>query len=106
MADTILVRAVNGTATSKPFKVFRTATTVELPKQFVLRLDDAVNREGNEQIKVNNINLNLIASHDPEWLTETVTGFRRDQNGATFVIVELVKDELPATNKLAKVEAY
>lgn len=106
MADTILVRAINGNVKSKPIKVFQTKTDVKLPSQFVLRLDASVNREGEEQIKLNNINLNLIASHNPEWLTEAVTGFRRDKDEVTYIIAELVKDDMPVTTQLAKVEAY
>lgn len=105
MANTILIRAVNGNQTSKPIKVFITKD-IDLPKQFVLRVDLSSNRDGEEQLKLNNINYGLIASHDPAWLTEALTGFRRDQEGTTFVIAEQVKDDMPAIAKLSKVEAY
>lgn len=106
MTDTILIRAVNGTAKSKPVKVFRTKDDVALPKQFVLRLDTNTNRDGEEQLRLSNINLNLIASHNPDWLSEALTGFRRDHNDVTYVIAELFREDLPVTTQLAKVEAY
>lgn len=102
----IRIRAVNGNNKSQPVKVYRTSAEVELPKQFVLRLDTATNNQGEEVIRVNNGNYNLIASHNPEWLEGVVTGFRRDQGDVTYIIAEVSTDDMPAINKLANVEAY
>lgn len=105
MADIIVVRAVNGAEKSKPFRMYRTSEA-QLPKQFVLRLDAGTDRLGKDIIKVGNSNIGLIASHDPDWISETLTGYRRKQDDATFVIAEVMVDNIPAIGKLAKVEAF
>jgi hypothetical protein len=105
MANVILIRAVNNNETSRPFQIHLTQER-DLPKQFVLRIDPTVNNKGEDRLKVNNINLNLISNHDPDWLSEVLTGFRRDEGDVVYIIAERAVENMPAINKLAKQEAY
>ena len=103
----ILVRAINGKEVSKPIKVYRTDPTADLPKQFVLRIDEGVNNQtGEETLKLHNSNIGIFASHNPDWLTEALTGYRRDIDDVTCVICEQLVDSVPTLSKLNKVEAY
>lgn len=108
-AKVIVVRAVNGDQRSNPIKIYVTDEDKlkDLPKQFVLRIDDATNSRTEEAVlNLGNSNVGLFASHNPEWLTEAVTGFRRDMDGVTCIIAERLKDDVPTVSKLTKVEAY
>lgn len=106
MADLILIRAINGKTKSKPIKVYRTSTDIDLPAQFVLRLDTMINNMGEEQLRISNSAINLIASHNPDWLTEALTGFRRDHHDQTYIIAERFRDDIPQIKSLAKEETY
>lgn len=106
MANIILIRAVAGASKSRPIKIYRTDDSVELPKQFVLRIDQSVNRDGEDQLTISNGNIGLISSHSPEWLTTALTGFRKDYKDATFIVAERYTDNIPTTKALANEEAY
>lgn len=106
MADKILVRAINGKAKSEPFNVLDRLGK-DLPKQFVLRIDERTSKvTGEPELVVGNYDLGLIGGHQVEYLTDKVTGYRRDFQGVTCIICERFNDELPTVAKLAKEETY
>lgn len=107
MSKTILVRAVNGSERSTGIKAYFTGDDVKkLPAQFLLRIDDGVNKQtGKPTLKITNSDLDVYASHNPEWLSNAVTGYRRKVGDVTCIIVERVQDDLPnlLTAELAEV---
>ena len=101
----ILVTAVTGKETSKPFVLY-TTTEEELPKQLVLRIEDDVNRNGDPTMKLSNGNLGVIVSHQPEYITNIITGFRVDIQDVTCVVVQRFVDDLPSLTSAKKGSAY
>ena len=107
MANAILVQAVNNDGDlSKPFKVFVTKEDTKLSKRFPLRVDEKVNNNGDDQLRVSNYALGLIASHGAEWMENTLTGYRRQQEDQVFIVVERLKDDMPSVSKLIKEETF
>ena len=106
MATKILINAVNGQEKSQPFVAYLTKDEADLPKQFVVRLDDTVNRDDEPQLRVSNANIGIIVSHQPEYLTDVLTGYRRKVEDTTVVICERFKDDLPSLKSLAKSEVF
>ena len=105
-ATKILINAVNGTEKSKPFVAYLTKEEADLPKQFVLRLDDSVNQDDEPQLRVSNANIGVIVSHQPAYLTGILTGFRHQVEDTVCVICERFKDDVPSIKALAKSEAF
>ena len=101
----ILVTAISGKVTSKPFVLY-TTTDEELPKQLVLRIEDDVNRNGDPTLKLSNGNLGAIVSHQPEYITNIITGFRVDIQDVTCVVVQRFVDDLPSLTTAKKGSAY
>jgi len=101
----ILVTAISGKVTSKPFVLY-TTTDEELPKQLVLRIEDDVNRNGDPTLKLSNGNLGAIVSHQPEYITNIITGFRVDIQDVTCVVVQRFVDDLPPLTTAKKGSAY
>jgi hypothetical protein len=106
MATKILINAVNGKEKSKPFVAYLTNEDAELPKQFVLRLDDTTNRNDEPQLRVSNANIGIIVSHQPEYLEGVLTGYRRKVEDTTVVICERFKDDIPSLKSLANSEVF
>lgn len=104
-ATKILVNAVHGSNKSAPFVCYLTKD-VELDKKVVVRLDDAVNRDGEPQLKVSNANAGIIVSHQPEYLSSILKGFRYHKDNKVYAVVERFKDDIPSINDLAKLEAH
>jgi hypothetical protein len=104
-ATKILVTAISGKVTSKPFVLY-TTTDEELPKQLVLRIEDDVNRNGDPTLKLSNGNLGAIVSHQPEYITNIITGFRVDIQDVTCVVVQRFVDDLPSLTTAKKGSAY
>ena len=104
-AKKMLVTAVTGKLVSKPFTLY-TTTEDELPEQFVLRIEDDVNRKGDPTLKLSNGNLGLIVSHQPEYITNIITGFRVDVQNVTCVVVQQFVDNLPSLTTAKKGSAY
>ena len=104
-AKKILVTAVTGKLVSKPFTLY-TTTEDELPTQFTLRVEEDVNRKGEATLKLSNGNLGVIVSHQPEYITNIITGFRVDINGLTCIIVQKFVDNLPTVAAIEKGSAY
>ena len=104
-ATKILVTAISGKVTSKPFVLY-TTTDEELPKQLVLRIEDDVNRNGDPTLKLSNGNLGVIVSHQPEYITNIITGFRVDIQDVTCVVVQQFVDDLPSLTTVKKGSAY
>lgn len=104
-ATKILVTAVAGKETSKPFVLY-TTTEDELPKQMVLRVEDDVNRNGDPTLKLSNGNLGVIVSHQPEYITNIITGFRVDVQDVTCIVVQRFVDDVPTLAIAKKGEAY
>ena len=104
-ATKTLVAAVTGKLVSKPFVLY-TTTDEELPKQFVLRIEDDVNRNGDPTLKLSNGNLGVIVSHQPEYITNIITGFRVDIQDVTCVVVQRFVDDLPSLTTVKKGSAY
>ena len=104
-ATKILVTAISGKVTSKPFVLY-TTTDEELPKQLVLRIEDDVNRNGDPTLKLSNGNLGAIVSHQPEYITNIITGFRVDIQDVTCVVVQQFVDDLPSLTTVKKGSAY
>ncbi len=106
MAQVILVQAVKGDEKSQPFKMYLTEE-VKLPKKFVLRLDSADDmNNGEEAIKVNNMNVKLIATHSKVYIESRVEGFRYKQGDVVYVVATQVIDTLPAVSALEGTEAF
>ena len=106
MAQVILVQAVKGEVKSQPFKMYLTEE-VKLPKKFVLRLDQAEDmNNGEPAIKVNNMNVKLIATHSKEYIESRVEGFRYKQGDVVYVVATQVIDTLPAVSALEGTEAF
>jgi len=106
MATKILINAVNGDDKSKPFVCYLTKEEADLPKQFVVRLDETTNRDGDEQLRISNANLGLIVSHTPAYLEGVLTGYRRQVEETVCVICERFKDDIPSLKSLAKTEVF
>ncbi len=88
----IEIQAINESIRSSPIRVWLKSRDIKLPQQFVLRIDEVVSKKGEKKLlKISNANLNLIASHEPEILIKSVAGFRRDVEGVTCIIAEMVK---------------
>lgn len=84
---------MNGEGKSKPFTIYQ---TIEggLPKQFVLRLDSAVNKNGEAQLRISNSNMGLIVSHQPEYIEGVLAGYKRNIEDVECILCELVDDIL------------
>jgi len=104
-AKKMLVTAVTGKEASKPFVLY-TTTDEELPEQFVLRIDSDINRKGDPTLKLSNGNLGVIVSHQPEYITNIITGFRVDIQDVTCVVVQRFVDDLPSLTTAKKGSAY
>lgn len=104
-ATKILVNAVCGTKKSSPFVCYLTKDE-ELDKKIVIRIDDAVNKDGEPQLKLSNGNLGVIVSHQPEYINNILKGFRYRKDDMVYVVVERFKDDLPSINALAKLEVF
>lgn len=107
MATKILINAVNGTEKSNPFVAYLTKEEADLPKQFVVRLDETTNRDDEPQLRISNANVGIIVSHTPVYLTGILTGFRRQSDEDTVcVICERFKDDVPSVKAIAKSEVF
>ena len=106
MAQVILVQAVNGEKKSNPFKMYMTEE-FKLPKKFVLRIDPAdPMQNGDEAVKINNINVKLIATHSKEYIEERLTGFRHKQGDVVYIVASQVVEVLPSVSALEGTEAF
>lgn len=107
----ILVCAIDNDGNkSRPFTVYDTRSE-ELPKEFVLKVEDATNRDDAPVLRVGNAKLGLICSHRVEYLEATIEGFRRnvttkEGDEAIVVLVRIFDDGLPAASTVKKVEVY
>ena len=102
----ILINAINGDEKSKPFVCYLTKEEADLPKQFVVRLDETENRDGDKQLRISNANIGIIVSHSPEYLTGVLTGFRRKVEDTVCVVCERFKDDIPTMKAIAKAEVF
>lgn len=106
MANKILIRALGQDGTkSEPFTIFKTVED-KLPTRFVLRVDDDVDQNGEETLKISNININLIVSHRREYGNEKLKGFRRKQDDDVFIICEQVTEKVPEIKALLTTEPF
>jgi hypothetical protein len=99
----ILINAVNDEGKSKPFTIYQTIED-ELPRQFVLRIDSDVNRNGKDVIKASNSKIGLIVLHQPGYLEGVLTGYRRDVEGVECIICEKFVDDIPSVASAKKAE--
>ena len=106
MATKILINAVNGKEKSNPFVAYITKEEADLPKQFVVRLDETTNRDDEPQLRISNANVGIIVSHQPEYLEGILTGYRRKVEDTTCVICERFKDDLPSLKSIATSEVF
>jgi len=100
----IYVCAINGSSRSTPIKIYKKDPEMELPDQFVLRIDKSTDKSGNDKLKISNGNYGLIASHDTDSLTQSIKGFRRLKDGVELIIAEQYVD--PTIEELEKIEPY
>lgn len=85
----------DGNKSSKLLK-FRQYETTDVPKTFVVRVDEMVDEESGEVIGIylNNSNLDLHSKHRVEWFNETFKGFRRrTKSGEVRLVLELYIEE-------------
>lgn len=107
----ILVVAVDNEGNrSNPFTVYDTKAE-ELPKEFVLKVEDAINRDQAPVLRIGNAKLGLICSHQVEYLEATLEGFRRKvvtkEGEEVMVVLARVFDEgLPSATAVKKIEVY
>lgn len=102
--ETILVQAVSGEARSVPFLM---KVSKELPPfevQFVLEVKPAANNK----FRVSNKDLGLDNTHMRTFLTPRIDGFRRTQNGVTYLVAEIAteKQTLPSLTDLTNLETF
>lgn len=100
----VYVCAINGSSRSTPIKIYKKDPDMELPDQFVLRIDKSTDKSGNDTLKISNGNYGLIASHDPDSLTQSIKGFRRQKDGIELIIAEQYVN--PTIAELEKIEPY
>jgi hypothetical protein len=61
----------------------------------VLRLDDRITGKGIEATGISNTNIGISGSHRKEWLAEHLTGFRRKQDGVTYIMAKILLADIP-----------
>jgi hypothetical protein len=84
--EVISIRAVIDNKYSAPFKIYLTQKDIKLPKRFVLRIDPASPmKNGEEALRINNINYKLIATHQLDYINEILSGFDRYQDGVRII---------------------
>lgn len=107
----VLVVAIDNEGNkSRPFTVYDTKSE-ELPKEFVLKVEEASNREGSPVLRVGNAKLGLICSHNVDYLDATIEGFRRrvttkEKEEIMVVLVRIFDEGLPSTTAVKKAEVY
>lgn len=103
---TVLINAINNDGTSKGIKIYLLEGYDKPKGKFVMRLDDVLTTNGNAQTRLSNFDLGIVVSHNPEWLAESLTGFRRESNGVTYIVAELGGDVLPSVKELTAKETF
>lgn len=98
----VVVTAVMGETGSKPFRMYL-REGYEMPSNLTaLRLDNGVDRNGNEVVTISNSNVGLIASHSVEYVEEVLKGFRAKIDGKVFINAKLFKDDIAPSSAIAK----
>jgi hypothetical protein len=107
-AKIVIVNAIDGSNLSAPFKLYLTEGSDKPAKgkKFVLRLDDGVSRDGDTVVRVNNSELGLIASHNPEWLDTVLTGYRSMKDEVTYIVAQILVDDVASISSLSKLEKF
>jgi hypothetical protein len=99
----VIVVAVKPDGTkSGPFKLYLRNGYSDVEGEVTLRMDKAVNRDGNEVVTISNSGVGLIASHSPEYVEESLKGFRRKMGDDMFVVAKMLT--LPSVKSLDKAE--
>ena len=81
---------------SEPIRLYDRQLGVEIPKQFVLVLNEAEdNDSGVEQLKLGNYSLGLIGSHEKSYLIDKLAGFNRVSGDKTFIVAQVYEEALP-----------
>lgn len=102
----VVMVAVDKKETSAPFRVYL-REGYEMPsKNVVLRLDNGVNRDGNEVVTISNSNVGLIASHGVDYVNETLTGFRAKIEEDIYITAKVFVDKTVAESAVNKAEKF
>ena len=79
---------------SAPIRVYQTADGKKLPKQFVLKIEDAgISDNGTEQVRMKADEFGLIVTNSKEFNDAKLEGFRRKVEDELFVLCEVYKAE-------------
>jgi hypothetical protein len=103
---TIIINAISNDGTSKGIKTYLLEGYDKPKGRFVMRLDPVITTNGNSQTRMSNFDLGIVVSHNPQWLEESLTGFRRKSNGVTYIVAELGGDVLPSVKELTAKETF
>lgn len=98
----VIVVAVMGKEESAQFRLYL-REGYEMPTGLVaLRLDNGVDRNGNEVVTISNSNVGLIASHGVDYIDGVLKGFRAKINDKIFINIKPFKDDIASSAEVAK----
>jgi hypothetical protein len=88
---------------SKLIRVYQTADGKALPKQFVLKVEDAgISDNGTEQLRLKNGEFGLIVTNSKEYADARLAGFRRHLGDNVFLLCEVYKDDVFTVKSVVK----
>ena len=91
---------------SGPFRLYLREGYDEPKGSVVIRLDQSVSRDGQEQYTLSNSNVGLIASHSTEYIDEILKGFRSKVGDKVFVTVQKFKDDIASQKQVSEGEIF
>lgn len=106
MAELILLVAIDSDGNkSQPIKVYDRFSK-KLPKQFVVRVDSAEQSDSGEaRLRVGNFELGLVGTHNADYLTGIIAGFRRVMGDDTFLLVSRFSEEIATAKDVSKIKS-
>jgi hypothetical protein len=92
---------------SDPIRVYQSEDAKKLPKQFVLKVEDAgISDNGTEQIRLKNGEFSLIVINSKEFSNARLTGFRRVLGFDMFLLCEVYKDDVFTVKSVVKPDKF
>jgi len=86
-----------------PLRVYLTVEGKKLPKQFVLKIEDAgVSENGTEQVRLKNDEFSLIVTNSTEYMDKKLAGFRRRLGEKVFILCEEYTPEILTVKSVSK----
>lgn len=92
---------------SEPIRVYQSEDGKQLPKQFVLKIEDGgVSDNGVKQTRLKNGEFSLIVTNSTEYANSKLKGFRRHLGDNVFLLCEEHKDDILTVKSVVKPDRF